>query len=129
MDYPNLEKQEQRGDYIENWYQLEKSAERIGGVILLFAAALVVVTRLRAHVRGAPHRACRDRTGAGDLRHHPSRTPQARRPRHDLGQAREARVRVKLPKGRRVRTRRKAIMHLSGCDRIRNRGSTKEEHD
>ena len=42
---------------------------------------------------------------------------------------REARVRVKLPKGRRVRTRRKAIMHLSGCDRIRARRSTNEEHD
>jgi hypothetical protein len=37
--------------------------------------------------------------------------------------------RVKLPKGRRVRTRRKAIMHLSGSDRSRARRSTKEDHD
>lgn len=39
MAYTNSEK---RSEFIDNWYKLEKSAERIAGVILLFAVGLIV---------------------------------------------------------------------------------------
>lgn len=44
MDFPyNEEKSSAREDFIQAWYQQEKIAERIGAVLLLFAAVLILV--------------------------------------------------------------------------------------
>ncbi|MGJ3239333.1 MAG: hypothetical protein ACFE0Q_11555 [Anaerolineae bacterium] len=43
MNETSDEQMKRRSAFIERWYKLEKSAWRIGGVILLFAAALIAV--------------------------------------------------------------------------------------
>ena len=37
----NIEKREKRAEFIENWYKTEKSIERLGAVMLIFASALI----------------------------------------------------------------------------------------
>ena len=91
------------------------------------APALVVVAGLRADVCGAPHRARRDQARSGDLRHDPAELLRARSPRHDLGSARQARLRVQLSGRAGVRHGSPTIVRLSGGDRFTARGSTKED--
>lgn len=44
MDFPySQENSHAREDYIQAWYQQEKMAERIGAIVLLFAAVLMLV--------------------------------------------------------------------------------------
>ena len=68
-----------------------------------------------------------DQARSGDLRHDPAEAPQARSPRHDLGSARQARLRVQLSGRAGVRHGSPTIVRLSGGDRFTARGSTKED--
>ncbi len=88
----------------------------------------LVVVRLRADVRGAPHRACRHQARGGDLRHHPAETAQDRRARHDQRPAREARVRFRLSRPRDLHAGRAPIMNAKRLCRDRARTSTTEDH-
>ncbi|MGB7338439.1 MAG: hypothetical protein WBC91_06065 [Phototrophicaceae bacterium] len=42
MASSNMTQREKRRDYIEQWYQTEKSLIRMSGVLLLFAAGLII---------------------------------------------------------------------------------------
>ena len=39
----HTEKREKRAEFIENWYKTEKSIERLGAILLIFASALIAV--------------------------------------------------------------------------------------
>lgn len=43
MELSDIERREKRTEYLENWYQFEKSARRMAAVILFFTAALIAV--------------------------------------------------------------------------------------
>ena len=43
MMMTHKEKREQRAEYIENWYSIEKSVERMSAVLLIFVVALIAI--------------------------------------------------------------------------------------
>lgn len=43
MDTLDIERRQKRTEYLEKWYQTEKSSRRIGAVILFFTAAVIAV--------------------------------------------------------------------------------------
>lgn len=43
MNYSSSERFEKRAEFINDWYKIEKMAERIAGVILFFVAAIIAV--------------------------------------------------------------------------------------
>jgi hypothetical protein len=45
MDFPyNRESENAREDYLDSWYQQERTSERIGAILLIFASAVILVT-------------------------------------------------------------------------------------
>ena len=61
------------------------------------AAAVARIDGLRAPVRAAPHRPCRNRAGSGDLRHHPPQAAENRRAGDGERATRQVRPALGLP--------------------------------
>ena len=56
MDFPyNRESENAREDYLNSWYEQERSSERIGAILLIFASAVILVTE-RLSVAGLEYK-------------------------------------------------------------------------